>query len=327
MSVQAECPACKHTFIRPDGLAGKLEKCPQCRHVFRLPMVQMQNPPSTQLKPVSPTASTPNKPSQVDSKTSAKPPVPIGSGYVKARALVLILTPALDNAASVQSVAKQLAFSGGMVQVFNGPVEITRGRAAALLDRMDAEKGTNLLSCPFRYGTGVLSGQRYGYIIVGSTTPPSRKGNQEANQFSRQLKVGMTMKEVQEILGPPSFQLGGGEALGMYGKVSVIRSVGAPFVHEPEVLCHVAKVGRRLPTCLRRGSTRRNPLGAIRQRGPAGPGRLSPSRKSHTHEPRPEYWSIFIQAEKTEPAPNGTVVGGGGHNLLWCKHCFFHKMW
>jgi len=36
------------------------------------------------------------------------------------------------------------------------------------------------------------------------------------------------MKEVQKILGPPSYQLGAAEALGMYGKVSVIRSAGTP---------------------------------------------------------------------------------------------------
>jgi hypothetical protein len=37
VSVGAKCPGCGHEFIRPNGLAGKLEKCPQCRHVFRLP--------------------------------------------------------------------------------------------------------------------------------------------------------------------------------------------------------------------------------------------------------------------------------------------------
>jgi hypothetical protein len=37
VSVGAKCPHCGHEFIRPNGLAGKLEKCPQCRHVFRLP--------------------------------------------------------------------------------------------------------------------------------------------------------------------------------------------------------------------------------------------------------------------------------------------------
>ncbi len=44
MSVQAECPSCKHVFVRPDSLAGKLEKCPCCRSVLRLPLRSQPSP-------------------------------------------------------------------------------------------------------------------------------------------------------------------------------------------------------------------------------------------------------------------------------------------
>jgi len=38
--------------------------------------------------------------------------------------------------------------------------------------------------------------------------------------LSQELHVGMTMGQVQGILGPPSAQLGGGALLGMFGNVS-----------------------------------------------------------------------------------------------------------
>ena len=218
MSIEAECPACKHNFIRPDGLAGKQEKCPQCRHVFRLPTRQTEKPRSGP----SPALAPPSLRGQRAPGSGGRSPRSI------ANALVLVLPPALDNARSVQSMAKALGFSEGVVRVFRGPAEVTRGRAEALLCRMDGEDGTSLLDSPFRFGTDLQNGERYGYIIVGSKAPPGQKGDKEASQFSQQLSVGMTMKEVQEILGPPSYQLGDGNALGMYGKVSVIRSPDTP---------------------------------------------------------------------------------------------------
>ena len=81
--------------------------------------------------------------------------------------LVLILPPALDNPRSVQSLALKLGFSGKQVRVLHGPAEVTRGRAEALLCRMDGENGTRLLDSPFRFGSDLQNGEKYGYIIVG----------------------------------------------------------------------------------------------------------------------------------------------------------------
>lgn len=44
------------------------------------------------------------------------------------------------------------------------------------------------------------------------------------SEKSEKLRVGMTMDEVCNILGPPSSQLGGGDLLGMFGSVSGSRS-------------------------------------------------------------------------------------------------------
>ena len=50
------------------------------------------------------------------------------------------------------------------------------------------------------------------------------------SEWSDKLRVGMTLSEVQEILGPPSSQLGGGDLLGMFAQVSgsarAISSIG-----------------------------------------------------------------------------------------------------
>ena len=40
------------------------------------------------------------------------------------------------------------------------------------------------------------------------------------SELSDKLRVGMSMHEVEAILGPPSSQMGGGDLLGMFGKVS-----------------------------------------------------------------------------------------------------------
>jgi hypothetical protein len=40
------------------------------------------------------------------------------------------------------------------------------------------------------------------------------------SELSQKLRVGMKMNEVEQILGPPWGQLGGGDILGMFGGVS-----------------------------------------------------------------------------------------------------------
>ena len=80
--------------------------------------------------------------------------------------LLLILPPDIGDAEIVRSAAAEAGFSGGDVRVFHGPSEITRGRAEALLARVDTEHGTNFLSRPFRIGTGIAQGHSFAFVAV-----------------------------------------------------------------------------------------------------------------------------------------------------------------